>query len=477
MHTGIPQAPSFFRHAGLLAGASAVGPLVAFAAYPVLTRLYDPTQFGVLGTFEALLAMALSFCTLRYHLAIPVPDDDADAAALVVASVLASATISVLMALVLGWVGPRDLGLPGLHSIAYLSWLLPLATFASGTALALAGWHTRRQCFVRVAASRVTQGVVQVAVQLTLGVLAKFTLGLVVGLVAARVAASAVLCTRTGLMPALRTVSWTRVTAAAKRHRRLPLVSTWSAIVNIVGQQVSVLIVGASFGVDAAGLYSLAFLVTVGPAHLVSQAIEQSFMSRIRDAERRAQVPDLACAVFTSLVAIAAVPAGIFAAIAPDVFALAFGAAWTDAGEFARYLVPSAFAAVVGAHLPSLVVLRRWQRAELVFNVVLAAARCGALFWGHLAGDPLAAVIAYGITGALLTLTYSCALLVAEGVRTRHVVTPLLRHGGISVLGAALLLTTHALAGPGAAIALGIAAVAAHGLQTARRRPADETTH
>lgn len=470
MQTGIPQAPSFFRHVGLLAGASAVGPLVAFAAYPALTRLYDPQQFGVLGAFEAVLAIALSFCTLRYHLAIPVPDDDADAAALVVASVAASGTISALMAILLLWADAQGLGLPGLHSIAHLSWVLPLATFASGTALALAGWHTRRRTFVRVAASRVTQGVVQVAVQLTLGALAKLNLGLVVGLVAARLAATTVLGSRTGLRLALQEVSWVRVVAAAKRHRRLPLVSTWSAIVNIVGQQASVLIVGVSFGVEAAGLYSLAFLVTVGPAHLVSQAIEQSFASRIRDAERNADVPALARDVFGSLVALVAVPAAAFAAVAPDVFTLAFGPSWTDAGEFARYLVPSAFAAVIGAHLPSIVVLRRWQRPELVFNVVLAVARCIALPWGHHAGDPLAAVVAYGLTGAGLVLTYSCALLIAEGVRAREVIASLLRHGGVAGVIAAVLLVTHALAGAGPAAGLGLAVVAAHIVLAARRR-------
>lgn len=476
MHTGIPQAPSFFRHAGLLAGASAFGPIVAFAAYPALTRLYDPSQFGVLGAFEAVLAIALSFCTLRYHLAVPVPDDDTDAAALVVASVAASAMLSALMAILLLWTDTLGLALPGLHSIAHLWWLLPVATFASGTALALASWHTRRRTFVRVAASRITQGVVQVAVQLTLGALAKLHLGLVVGLVAARLAATAVLGSRTSLPVALREVTWSRVRAAAKRHRRLPLVSTWSAIVNIAGQQVSVLIVGGAFGVEAAGLYSLAFLVTVGPAHLVSQAIEQSFVARIRDAERNTEVPQLARAVFGSLVAFVAVPAAAFAAVAPDVFTLAFGAAWTDAGEFARYLVPSAFAAVVGAHLPSLVVLRRWQRAELVFNVVLAAGRCAALLWGHHAGDPLAAVIAYGLTGAALTLTYSCALLVAEGVDARDVLSPLLRHGSVAGAIAAVLLVTHALAGAGAATALGLAIVAAHVALAARRHamvPAD----
>ena len=469
MPKGIPQEPSFFRHVGLLAGASAVGPLIAFAAVPVLTRLYDPMQFGVLGTFEATLAIALSFCTLRYHLAIAVPEDDADAAALVVASVAASALTSLLLAVLLHASTVYGGGRPPLDSIARLSWLLPIATFVSGSALALAGWHTRRRTLFQVAASRVTQGIVQVAVQITLGMLAVLNAGLVVGLVSARFSALAVLFGRTGLRQALRQVSRARLLAAAKQHRRLPLVSTGSAIVNIVGQQLSVLIIGVSFGVQAAGLYSLAFLVTVGPAHLVAQAIEQSFLSRIRDAERDARVPELADAVFRLLVAFTATPAIVFATVAPDAFTLAFGPDWAPAGEFARCLVPSVFAAIVGAHLPSLVVLRHWQRAEFLFNLLLAAARCGALLWGALAHDPLRAVAAYGAAGTVLTLGYSCALLVAEGLNVRAVMTRILRAVTAGLLVATCLLGIRSVLGTAVACFLGLLVVAAHVAFTARQ--------
>lgn len=469
MQTGISQEPSFFRHVGLLAGASAVGPLIAFAAYPALTRLYDPAQFGVLGAFEATLAIALSFCTLRYHLAIAVPDDDVDAAALVTVSVLASAVTSVLLAALLYWTTVHGQRLDRLDSIAHLSWLLPVATFVSGTALALAGWHTRRRSFRQVAASRIAQGFVQVAVQLTLGMLAVLGAGLVAGLVSARASALAVLSGRTGLMPALRRVSLARLVAVAKQHRRLPLVSTGSAIVNIAGQQLSVLIVGLSFGAKTAGLYNLAFLSTVGPAHLVSQAIEQSFLSRLRGAEREARVPELAHDVFRALVAFTAVPASVFAAVAPDVFTLAFGADWTPAGEFARCLVPSVFAGVIGAHLPSLVVLRHWQRVEFRFNLILALARCGALLWGASAGGPLVAVLAYGTAGTVLTLVYSCGLLVAEGLTVRSVAAPLLKAAVAALATVAILLGIRATVGPLSACLVGVAVVVVHLVLTVPR--------
>lgn len=465
MPNGIPQEPRFFRNVGLLAGASAMGPLVAFAAYPFLTRIFDPGQFGVLGLFEAVLAISLSFCTLRYHLAIPVADDDVDAASLVVVSIASSGAVAVLLAIVLHWTQDFAVSNLRLSSIRHLTWLLPIATFASGSALALAGWHTRRRAFARIAASRICQGLVQVSVQTGVGLMGMLQSGLAIGLVAARVAAGLVLCGRTDLGPPMRRVSWPNLVAATKRHRRLPLISSWSAIINILGQQLSVLIVGASFGVDAVGFYSLAFLVTVGPAHLVSQAIEQSFVARMRDAEREGRTAALAYSVYRSLVRMGTVPAIVFAALAPDLFSVAFGQTWSLAGEFARWLVPSVLAAIVGSHLPSLVVLRHWQRAELVFNVALASSRCVALLWAGIAVGPFAAVLAYGVTGAILTLGYSASLIVAEGARIRDVAVPLLKEtvSGLAIGG--VLLGVRAVlgdAGSSTACAIGLVVVALH---------------
>jgi hypothetical protein len=101
-------------------------------------------------------------------------------------------------------------------------------------------------------------------------------------------------------------------------------------------------------------------------------------------------------------------------------------------------------AGVVGAYLPSLVVLRGWQRAELAFNVILAAARGAALVWE--------------------------ALPATRSQRSsRPVAAALRQHGGLAAGIVAILLGTHALAGAGAATVLGVSVVAAHVVVLVRR--------
>src|SRR5690606_21592699 len=79
----------FVRNVAVLAGGTALGQLLTIAASPVLTRLYDPADFGVLGVYAALLTTITTVASLRYELAIPVSDDEEEAASLLVLCLVA----------------------------------------------------------------------------------------------------------------------------------------------------------------------------------------------------------------------------------------------------------------------------------------------------------------------------------------------------------------------------------------------------
>ena len=71
---------------------------VAVLISPILTRLYDPVDFGVLAVYTALLTFGVAIATLRYELAISLPEDEDSALQIVVLCLL----LSVLTAAVIG---------------------------------------------------------------------------------------------------------------------------------------------------------------------------------------------------------------------------------------------------------------------------------------------------------------------------------------------------------------------------------------
>ena len=87
------------RSVAVLATGTAAAQALTVAVSPILTRLYDPSEFGVFGVFMAVAATIVTVAALNYELAIIVADDDdeaLDVMALSVLVVIATALISLI---------------------------------------------------------------------------------------------------------------------------------------------------------------------------------------------------------------------------------------------------------------------------------------------------------------------------------------------------------------------------------------------
>ena len=59
------------RSIAIMFGGTVLAQGITFAATPLLSRLFSPDDFGVLGAFVAILTILISFSSLKYELAIP----------------------------------------------------------------------------------------------------------------------------------------------------------------------------------------------------------------------------------------------------------------------------------------------------------------------------------------------------------------------------------------------------------------------
>lgn len=465
---------SFASNVLLLGGASAAGPLIALLAYPGLARIHTAADLGALGIFEAVLSMLLAISTLRYHLAVPLPHDDVEAASLLFVSLGVMTLLSLALTVLVLALREATLAYLELRVIADMAWLLPATFFCGGLTLSLNAWLIRERKLEVVAVSRIAQGAAQAGGQLSLGLLGMQAQGLIIGLAFGRLTCALVLCWRSKLRDAFRLMSVGSVRSSlgmAWKYRQLPLLSSWSAVIGIMGQQASVLMLASSLGAAVAGWYSLAFLVVAGPGHIFGQAIDQAFQTRMRKAIQAEALPELSFLVFRVVARMIIVPAMIFVTIAPALFGLALGSDWMRAGEFCAALTPSVVAALIGAHLPTVVVWRHWQRAELLFNIALAASRWAVIWWLGRSGDALLTVQGYALVGTIFILVYSASLLVMQGIAARRVAWTILREllAGACFVAPLLLLQSHGGdQHPILLVALGLAAAAAYLYQANR---------
>ena len=139
------QGSPFFASMAVLSGGTVVGALIGLAATPALSRIYSPSDFGVLGIYAAALSLFSVVATLRYDRAIPGCVGERQAASLLVVA-LGTIIATSAICLVLVVTGAIGLIVTGAREhVRLLAWALPLGMIGSATYETLTLWMVRRR--------------------------------------------------------------------------------------------------------------------------------------------------------------------------------------------------------------------------------------------------------------------------------------------------------------------------------------------
>jgi O-antigen/teichoic acid export membrane protein len=369
--------PGVLRSAATVALGAGVGQVILLASSPVLSRIFTPEVFGVFGVATSIESVLVVVAALRYEQAIPLPDDDRAGSALVAIGIGCVAVTTVVSAVLLTLLGPALADWTNTPDLAGYLLLVPLVLFFDGVTLVLSYWAVRQARFGRLSASRLSQAAAQVAGQVGLGAISATPGSLIVGSAAGKVASASVLAAnawRAG-QDRVAGVTWSLVRRNARRYRRFPLVSSWSALANSAGLQLPAILAAALFAPAIAGWFLLANRVVAAPMTLFGQASAQAFHGRAAASNRageglRGDLWRLA----GQLARLGVLPAVGLVVFGPTLFRVVFGPEWEPAGEYARLLAPAFLAQFVVSPLaPSLAVLERqgWQAGWDLFRLVV----------------------------------------------------------------------------------------------------------
>jgi len=298
---------AFARGVTILVGGTASAQILLVLAAPILTRLYTPEDFGLLAVYASLLALIGVVSSLRYELAIPLPEDEVEAANVAVLCLILVG-LSTLLTGVLVWVlGSTVAEALGVPALANYLWLLPVGVLLSGAYSVFNYWAVRTKRFTAIAGTKLRQALATLVIQL-----AAFKLG-GIALLFGQVAGQGVGTTRLGrsalTSAGFRQVSWRGIMKAAGRYRRFPIFSTWAGFANTAGTQLPPLMFAALFSPAAAGLYILAHRVLTLPMSLVGQAIGQVFFANAAEAHRTGKLGTLVEQLYAKLAHIGLPPA------------------------------------------------------------------------------------------------------------------------------------------------------------------------
>lgn len=400
------------------AGAQAI----TMAFMPVITRIYGPEAYGVLGTFLSVTLMLIPIAALTYPIAIVLPKRDGDARGLVRLSLIIAVLLAALTALLIqaygGWlVEKADVAI-----IEPYLMLIPLVML-SGAALEIAQqWLFRTQRFRITASVAVGNSLLFNSIRTVAGLIQSSALVLV--------------CT-TALQQALHAsmlalAMWrarahdagaeeteqapSSLGELARRHSDFPLFRAPVMLINAVSQHMPTLVLAVYFGPAAAGFFALGKQVLSMPTNLIGKSVGDVYYPRITRAVQNGEAITAMLVKATSALALVGlVPFAVVIIAGPMLFSWVFGAQWAVAGEFARWLALAEFFIFISRPCVVTVPALSLQERFLLFEIVSTALRICALFAGALLwGEAITTVQAFAYASILIYSALMVIVLIAS---------------------------------------------------------------
>ncbi len=399
---------SFVRNVAILASGTAVGQAIVVLAAPVLSRLYDPTSFGVMSVVLAVSGPIAIMSSFKYELAIVLAKNNEDASNLFILAgglVLATSLITLLaIPFAADWLA-FEMDQP---TAAPLMLWIPALVLFQGLFNVVLFWANRRRDYVWTSVTTVCRSVGTVTVQVILGLLEQGAKGLITGRLFGMVLATIILSVQTlkgEWRSVLRSFSLARMRKLAREHDHFPKYNAPREGIVTISASVPTFFLALLFSPAAAGLYWFTVRLLEVPTTLVGIAVRRVFFERATRAFHEGErIYPLLVQATAVLAALGVFPVLVIFIVGPGLFDFAFGDEWRGAGVYARWLAIWWFSSFCNVASSALIPVFRLQPLFLGIEIVGLVLRSGAIALAVFFGDDVLAIALYSIVGFLLNV-------------------------------------------------------------------------
>lgn len=406
----------FVRNVAIVATGTAGAQAIAMAFVPIITRLYGPETFGILGTFTAILEILIPLAALSYPIAIVLPRRNEDAHNLVKLSLLIALFMSIITTIIVTTYGNSLAERLNLQDISPYLLLLPAGMFFSVCMAVSNQLAIRKKIFKIRAKSTIIQSFVINVIKSALGFVNPTATILITTTISSYLLSALMLWPSTRnkneLTEQIDEYKKTN-TELLIEYKDFALYRTPQALLNSIGQSLPILMLSSLFGPAAAGFYALSRTVLFVPSTLLGQSVADVFYPKfvevIHSGENGRRLLLKTC---SSLAAIGSLPYLSLILLGPWLFSIIFGAAWLEAGEYARWMSAWLYLVLVTRPIIAAIPALSLQGFFLAFELLALIVRTGSIFAGYWINESaLAAVIAFSLCNILIYAILACIVI------------------------------------------------------------------
>jgi O-antigen/teichoic acid export membrane protein len=403
---------TLWKGAFIIGSGAALAQIIGIVTLPIITRLYSPSDFGILALFLSILAILLVLSSLRYEFAIPLPENESMTINLCILCILLMIFICSLISLIFLLIGDYIAILFNIQLIMPYFWLLLLGLFSSGMYQILSYWAIRQRDYLTITQTRINQSISGAVSKISIGAFMSGPFGLLIGDFLSNAAGSWTLSKKFWMVNKsnLKEISINNLKHVARKYWNFPIFTVPAQLISTIGVQLPVIALSTIYGSDVTGWYILAYSTVSLPATLISASLSQPFYAET--AKNVRENPSLLMPQYIDTVkklTYLSIPLIVLPTIfSPLLFPIVFGDAWRMSGIYAIPLALVAVPYFIAVPTSKLAIFQ-WNHWELGFHIVRTCLLIFGFFIAYTLNlSPFLALTIYGI---ITMFTYGILIL------------------------------------------------------------------
>lgn len=397
---------SIRKNIGFLIGGTALAQVFTFAISPILTRVYTPESFGVLGIVLAASSIIAVFAHLRLNLAIAQSNNINEAIIILKTSIFFSILLCFLSSIFLivsNIIFDNSYTLSIVIFIFLISLLNVLIDIFNY-------WQSYRGKHSLNARNSVARSLLTGSVQIFLGFISNF--GLILGVLVGSLGSLTLFLKEylsSDNKKSNSILSNKKIHFVLKKYKDFPLYSMPQGFIASASLNSVPLMLGASFGVGIAGQYWLAYRILLAPIALFGGAYKQVLHPIFLDPKKNNSYKKYISKKHTIIFLLIFIPLTfLLYFLLPSIFYIIFGDEWGMAAKFSSWLV-LCFGMDI-AKVPAICLIHAYKRQKeyLKFEIFLSIFRILSMVIGISLFDAYSSIVFF----SLISMFFSFILII-----------------------------------------------------------------
>jgi O-antigen/teichoic acid export membrane protein len=335
--------------------------LMSFASIPIISRLFEPEDFGLLAIYSAVVALLASVSTLRFDWLIPSIKSTRIAIILFCFGSIFALIFIFLVSFSL-YYNVLTLGPSSLKSLQPIWFLIPIGLLFLSFLNLLKGWAIRTGELRVIAKINWQQTLVKISCNLFMGFSGIFGFGLVLSLIISRaIGFLRFLSLFKEHLPLLLSTQFHWINKILSLFFKKALLSSFISFVNSLSTNIMIITLAVHYSSSELGLLAFANRIVAAPVGVASRALSQAFWSRAAELTRTSNYKLLRQEYFYITVRLVyfAIPVIISIVIVSQLTEFIFGANWKNAGIVLLAMIPLFLGTIIVAPTNHLIALQK----------------------------------------------------------------------------------------------------------------------